>query len=560
MGCKMEACAECTKQCVLIHGKKKNSSLVVNSFFKVMIGDGFSKVLFLPPKFAATVSSLVNQKTFLEDSSGQQWRITISNLDGSLAFEQGWSSFVEDHGLKVGDFLVFNYILESGFVVKIFNATGCEKLDFSENTNACRRTRFNGNSTGRHHQCCKTDEGSMNKQSSSTSIVSASDAEIGQSQSELKNVEETVKVPENIFKNENSSGMTTHVSKPEYMEEPYFLINRDLGDKQGDDRSPLFDLFSLEMANNSSGANVANKAFIKDAKFFHTVKSQTETCLVVKDPVAKVVTTLARNEENVSYMPNGGITKCLVPEGLESVSQKIQGAVSPEERTLLIDDCPSAKQKSKATPEFWDVPTAGEMPDCQCGLVKEEPVKMTPDLCSHQKITGEKMTGEIIGLVKEEPVKMTPDLCSRKKMTQEIWDEIKGEHGQNSGTTVRAKDNVLRVVKSEPVDSVGISSPIKTRLSCLVTTENQSYLELPRCLPSSCRGLSRIGRKVVFLQDPAMRLWPVLYHETSGFKILSSGWEAFSKANNVQPGDECVFLLVSEPESLYGVRIARRKR
>lgn len=223
---------------------------------------------------------------------------------------------MEDHGLKVGDFLVFNYILESSFVVKIFNATGCEKLDFSENTNAYRRTRFNGNSTGRHHQCCKTDEGSMNKQSSSTSIVSASDAEIGQSQSKLKNVEETVKVPENIFKNENSSGMTTHVSKPEYMEEPYFLINRDLGDKQGDDRSPLFDLFSLEMANNSSGANVANKAFIKDAKFLHTVKSQTETCLVVKDPVAKGVTTLARNEENVSYMPNGGITKCLVPEGL----------------------------------------------------------------------------------------------------------------------------------------------------------------------------------------------------------------------------------------------------
>lgn len=49
------------------------------------------------------------------------------------------------------------------------------------------------------------------------------------------------------------------------------------------------------------------------------------------------------------------------------MSQKIQGAVSPEEHTLLIDDCPSAKQKSKATPEFWDVPTAREMPDCQCG-------------------------------------------------------------------------------------------------------------------------------------------------------------------------------------------------
>ena len=36
-----------------------------------------------------------------------------------------------------------------------------------------------------------------------------------------------------------------------------------------------------------------------------------------------------------------------------------------------------------------------------------------------------------------------------------------------------------------------------------------------------------------------MRLWPVLYHERSGFKILTNGWKSFRKANNIQPGDEC---------------------
>ena len=63
--------------------------------------------------------------------------------------------------------------------------------------------------------------------------------------------------------------------------------------------------------------------------------------------------------------------------------------------------------------------------------------------------------------------------------------------------------------------------------------------ELPMCLPSTYKGRARKERKLVFLRDSAMRLWPVLYHERSGFKILTNGWKSFRKANNIQPGDEC---------------------
>lgn len=45
MGCPSAACAECTRNCLLIHGKNKDPSSIVTSFFKVMIGDNFSKVL-----------------------------------------------------------------------------------------------------------------------------------------------------------------------------------------------------------------------------------------------------------------------------------------------------------------------------------------------------------------------------------------------------------------------------------------------------------------------------------------------------------------------------------
>lgn len=45
MACKLESCAECTQKCLLIHGRKRNSSPVITSFFKVMIGKQFSEVL-----------------------------------------------------------------------------------------------------------------------------------------------------------------------------------------------------------------------------------------------------------------------------------------------------------------------------------------------------------------------------------------------------------------------------------------------------------------------------------------------------------------------------------
>lgn len=42
---KYKACAECALKCLQIHGKKEVGSPAFNSFFKVMIGQRFSKVL-----------------------------------------------------------------------------------------------------------------------------------------------------------------------------------------------------------------------------------------------------------------------------------------------------------------------------------------------------------------------------------------------------------------------------------------------------------------------------------------------------------------------------------
>lgn len=318
---------------------------------------------FLPPKFVATVSLLVNQKTFLEDSSGQQWGVTISDLNGSLAFEQGWSSFSSDHGLQVGDFVIFNYIMGSYFDVKIFDTTGCEKIDFPENSNAKKRARVNWNCTAKHGKHHTIGEGSMSKHSSSISVESVSDVEISQSQCEGNDVEPILKAPENILNSEKSKERAKPVSKAEYIEEPYYIIDRDLRDKQGNDRMPVLDLFNFETID-----DVTNTTAVKDARFpSHTdtpVRSQIETCLVVKDPVnkggvsrvaptdasdfqmiekshyskaidkkaspsdkiscddktswhplTKSAVILEENEENVSNISNIGITRCQIAEG-----------------------------------------------------------------------------------------------------------------------------------------------------------------------------------------------------------------------------------------------------
>ncbi|XP_028072774.1 purple acid phosphatase 2-like [Camellia sinensis] len=85
-------------------------------------------------------------------------------------------------------------------------------------------------------------------------------------------------------------------------------------------------------------------------------------------------------------------------------------------------------------------------------------------------------------------------------------------------------------------------------------------LELPSCLPSvSFRGRPIMERKVlVCLQDPVSRLWPVIYHEKQGIKVLASGWEAFCKANRIQVGDECAFEIEDVSECIYKVNVDRK--
>nr|XP_043617456.1 uncharacterized protein LOC122589254 [Erigeron canadensis] len=153
------ACEECTKNCIMMHKKDKKPEAVTTTFFKVMIGEDYDKVLFLPPKFSRCQIEEVPNSTWLEDSSnGEKWQVNISKVDGSMAFREGWDKFVSDHCLEAGDFLVFHYIKDSRFVVLMYGKSGCPELRHqmnlpkkNKNMNSNNRSPSNANSNGQHY-------------------------------------------------------------------------------------------------------------------------------------------------------------------------------------------------------------------------------------------------------------------------------------------------------------------------------------------------------------------------------------------------------------------------
>ncbi|KAK4800991.1 hypothetical protein SAY86_021478 [Trapa natans] len=246
----MGSCSECARNCVIIHQQKKNE-LAVTSFFKVMFCDKYSELMFLPPKFAATVSQLVDHTFSLEDSQGLRWPVTISIVDGSLAFKQGWSAFFRDHGLELGDFIFFFY-LHSHFVVKIYDKSGCEKLDFPERNMNKKRTRSNRKHASRVEPSEPGDSNSTETKSSSTSFSSRCSRE-----------EDMLPIKE----------ILQHHSKGRWQENPgdcvedwFFLADVATRNKQTRDRRLPFDLSDFEQHGDNLSAN-GSKTKIEKTNF-----------------------------------------------------------------------------------------------------------------------------------------------------------------------------------------------------------------------------------------------------------------------------------------------------
>lgn len=65
----------------------------------------------------------------------------------------------------------------------------------------------------------------------------------------------------------------------------------------------------------------------------------------------------------------------------------------------------------------------------------------------------------------------------------------------------------------------------------------------------------RCKQKLIFLRNPDEKVWPVVYHNTTLYKVLASGWNAFRKANKIHPGDNCDFVVDNLDKGIFRVKV-----
>lgn len=63
----------------------------------------------------------------LKTGSDQFWKVDVAKANGSVCFQKGWERFVKDNLLEHTDFVVFEYVKNSTFRVKMYGSHGCEK-------------------------------------------------------------------------------------------------------------------------------------------------------------------------------------------------------------------------------------------------------------------------------------------------------------------------------------------------------------------------------------------------------------------------------------------------
>ncbi|KAL6650183.1 hypothetical protein ACP70R_009108 [Stipagrostis hirtigluma subsp. patula] len=135
------------KEKICCYDKEKKSAAPF-SFFKV-ICSSFEEFLILPPMVASRLQNLTNHHVYLQDLGGKCSEVRLSVVGGSLAFHQGWNSFVSDHLIKWGDLLLFECIAtaKATFSVRVFGRDSCERLTFNvEGKRKCvreKQTRIN---------------------------------------------------------------------------------------------------------------------------------------------------------------------------------------------------------------------------------------------------------------------------------------------------------------------------------------------------------------------------------------------------------------------------------
>ncbi|KAJ8536563.1 hypothetical protein K7X08_034964 [Anisodus acutangulus] len=455
-----EECDEPKYNCLMLDGKR------VSSFFKVVMVKSHLQVLFFPPKFARSVSHLTDQEIYLEDSSGRRWRATVCNHNGSLAILQGWPKFSSEHGLNVGDFLVFHYIQGRHFIVQIFGISACEKIKFcSDISKGKKRARTYPEATSPGKLLQTTDINSVKKKNK-TSAASESE--------KVTDKPNTTKSATNI---DTDTGKGSSIHSAIYVDESFFMVDRDAQYDQGDNRLCLH-LSSFEMPASEPLAEGTGSLLKVDTGNSNHVEtnlgSQTEPHLDVEIDNLNSEALLPKFEAGI--------------KGTDMVSRPAE-----------------------------DIPPLGP---------KVEKSKEASQLAREAR------------LVKKEFEETAAEAFCPVR-------QISGETSANGNE---------KVIKSEPADSEDTPFLNAVSYSLQLEVDGRDFLELPESWRKLLMKTKKHGWWIIFLRGPDKRTWPTVYHCRPGFNVLTSGWKLVTAFYGVNPGDECLFQLVSQKECIFDVR------
>ncbi|KAL8088940.1 hypothetical protein AgCh_038638 [Apium graveolens] len=592
-----EACEECKLKCLLVHRRKKDPSPLITTFHKILFGVyEYSKYLCLPPKISQIIPVLVaGQEHVLEDTNGQRWQVTLGTKDGQLAFGKGWDKFFAYHGLKEGYILAFHYIMESHFVVQIIDNTGFEKFRFPvANGRKRKRSKIdeNGNAVG---ECQNLSNSAF------SGGISESEARIhGQPMSKDK--------PSSL---ESENGTYQHVASADSYIEKLFLINRDAGHKYEEKRSPLLDFINFEMQlkvdpdgskdkrtspNTSAecnavagnlGENLVSAKVVNGkppAKMaaptfsnynnVHLKRENTEECKAVAGnldenpvsakvvsgkPPAKMAAPTFSNKKNV-HLKRENTEKCKAAAGNlgeNPVSAKEASGEPPAKVAAPIfsnNNNVHLKRENVVNDHLSDHSSV---------IPIENRARLHSDYRTRSSTTSSKRvkieeaagskehSSEILKSPKEELIEFGKS-SSYVFMSSENYLKFKDRSNQISGWDEK-NNEVRKVVKTEPVDSLNDERLNASALSFSVTVGSSEHLELP----TSVTLWACTVKKVVNLKGPDERVWPILFHQKFGIKAFTSGWKNFFMSYRLRIGDECAVVLENEAETIFKIDFNR---
>lgn len=80
----------------------------------------------IPPAFHKHFDGNVPQQSHIQTPAGT-WLVDVKKGKDGFFFQKGWKQFVHDNGLKLGEFLIFQYAGNSKFYVDMYGRHGCKK-------------------------------------------------------------------------------------------------------------------------------------------------------------------------------------------------------------------------------------------------------------------------------------------------------------------------------------------------------------------------------------------------------------------------------------------------